>query len=347
MPCHRPERPLRLLRPFRLLLLIALLAFLPVQGWAAAGAHGRRRRAGGAGRPGGHRRGRIRTAGAATALPAPNAFIETAATAAAAGDADLPGPFDGKDNNTERAQAGADPVEQWLPPTLPRLAALPARTGAPRYTGARLSDPDLPRQPRLRAPDPRRGHVRAPSVSSACRTSVRCAFAAWPHSSVVPCVIHNMKRILLFLATNLAVMLVLSLTASLLGVNRFLTANGLNLGMLLAFAALMGFGGAFISLLMSKPIAKWSTGAQVITTLAPAANCGWCRRWRSWPPAPACRCPRSPSTRASPTPSPPAPPGTARWWQCRPACWSRCARMRWRPCWRTRSPTSPTATWSR
>lgn len=74
-----------------------------------------------------------------------------------------------------------------------------------------------------------------------------------------------MKRIFLFLATNIAVMLVLSITASLLGVNRFLTSNGLNLGMLLAFAALMGFGGSFISLLMSKTIAKWSTGAQVIT----------------------------------------------------------------------------------
>lgn len=74
-----------------------------------------------------------------------------------------------------------------------------------------------------------------------------------------------MKRIFLFLATNIAVMLVLSFTASLLGVNRFLTANGLNLGMLLVFAALMGFGGSFISLLMSKTIAKWSTGAQVIT----------------------------------------------------------------------------------
>ena len=73
-----------------------------------------------------------------------------------------------------------------------------------------------------------------------------------------------MKRILLFLATNLAIVLVLSLTASLLGVNRFLTANGLDLPMLLAFAALMGFGGAFISLFLSKPIAKWSTGARVI-----------------------------------------------------------------------------------
>jgi heat shock protein HtpX len=75
-----------------------------------------------------------------------------------------------------------------------------------------------------------------------------------------------MKRIALFLATNLAVMLVLSVVASLLGVNQWLTANGLNFGALLAFAALFGFGGAFISLLMSKPIAKWSTGAHVIET---------------------------------------------------------------------------------
>ena len=73
-----------------------------------------------------------------------------------------------------------------------------------------------------------------------------------------------MKRILLFVGTNLAVMLVLGIAASVLGVNRFLTANGLNLGMLLGFAALMGFGGAIISLLMSKPMAKWTTGAVVI-----------------------------------------------------------------------------------
>lgn len=73
-----------------------------------------------------------------------------------------------------------------------------------------------------------------------------------------------MKRILLFLATNLAVVLLLSVVASLLGVNRYLTANGLNPGLLLAFAAVMGFGGAFVSLLISKPMAKWSTGAQVI-----------------------------------------------------------------------------------
>jgi heat shock protein HtpX len=73
-----------------------------------------------------------------------------------------------------------------------------------------------------------------------------------------------MKRIFLFLLTNLAVMLVLSVTASLLGVNKYLTANGLNMGMLLVFSALIGFGGAFISLLISKPMAKWTTGARVI-----------------------------------------------------------------------------------
>ena len=73
-----------------------------------------------------------------------------------------------------------------------------------------------------------------------------------------------MKRVLLFVVTNLAVMLVLGIAASVLGLNRFITAEGLSLPTLLGFAALIGFGGAIISLLMSKPIAKWSTGAQII-----------------------------------------------------------------------------------
>ena len=73
-----------------------------------------------------------------------------------------------------------------------------------------------------------------------------------------------MKRIVLFLLTNLAVMLVLSVVLSVLGVDRYLTEEGLNVGMLLVFSLIVGFGGSFISLLMSKPIAKWSTGAQVI-----------------------------------------------------------------------------------
>ncbi|MFS0753335.1 protease HtpX [Noviherbaspirillum sp. 1P10PC] len=73
-----------------------------------------------------------------------------------------------------------------------------------------------------------------------------------------------MKRIFLFLATNIAVLVVLSVVLSLLGVNRFLTGSGLNLPMLLVFSAVVGFTGSIISLLISKPMAKWSTGAQVI-----------------------------------------------------------------------------------
>ena len=75
-----------------------------------------------------------------------------------------------------------------------------------------------------------------------------------------------MKRIVLFIATNLAVVLLLSIVASVLGVDRYLTQNGLNLESLLWFSLLMGFGGAFVSLLISKQIALWSTGAHVITS---------------------------------------------------------------------------------
>jgi heat shock protein HtpX len=73
-----------------------------------------------------------------------------------------------------------------------------------------------------------------------------------------------MKRIVLFLATNLAVMLVLSFTLNLLGVNQFMGPGGLNVTMLLVFSMVVGFVGAFFSLLISKPMAKWSTGATVI-----------------------------------------------------------------------------------
>ncbi len=73
-----------------------------------------------------------------------------------------------------------------------------------------------------------------------------------------------MKRIALFLLTNVAVVVVLGIVASLLGVNRYLTPNGLNLGSLLGFAFVIGFGGAIISLLISKPVAKWSMGLQII-----------------------------------------------------------------------------------
>jgi heat shock protein HtpX len=73
-----------------------------------------------------------------------------------------------------------------------------------------------------------------------------------------------MKRIVLFLITNLAVMLVLSVVLSVLGVDRYLTQEGLNLPMLLVFSLIVGFTGSFISLLISKPMAKMATGAEVI-----------------------------------------------------------------------------------
>lgn len=74
-----------------------------------------------------------------------------------------------------------------------------------------------------------------------------------------------MKRVILLIVTNIAVMLVLSVSVRLLGLDRFVTSGGLNLGMLLMFSAVLGFGGAFISLALSKTMAKWSTGARVIT----------------------------------------------------------------------------------
>jgi len=73
-----------------------------------------------------------------------------------------------------------------------------------------------------------------------------------------------LKRILLFVLTNVLVVAVLGIVASLLGVNRYLTANGLNLSALLGFALVMGFGGAIISLLISKPMAKWSAGVRIV-----------------------------------------------------------------------------------
>lgn len=75
-----------------------------------------------------------------------------------------------------------------------------------------------------------------------------------------------MKRIVLFLATNLAVVLVMSVVLSLLGVNNYLTDNGINFSALMVFSLVVGFSGAIFSLLISKPMAKWSTGARVIDT---------------------------------------------------------------------------------
>ncbi len=73
-----------------------------------------------------------------------------------------------------------------------------------------------------------------------------------------------MKRILLFILTNVLVVTVLGIVASLLGVNSYLKAGGLNLGALLVYALIFGFGGAIISLLISKPMAKWTSDVRVI-----------------------------------------------------------------------------------
>ncbi len=81
-----------------------------------------------------------------------------------------------------------------------------------------------------------------------------------------------MKRIVLFLATNIAVLLVLSVVVSMLGIDRYLAAEGLNVGMLLVFSLVVGFTGSIISLLVSKPMAKWSTGAHVIEQPADATQ---------------------------------------------------------------------------
>ena len=84
-----------------------------------------------------------------------------------------------------------------------------------------------------------------------------------------------MKRIFLFVLTNLAVMAVLLITTRLLGVDRFLTANGLNMGALAGFSLVMGFGGAIISLLMSKQMAKWSTPGFTLISQPRNADEAW------------------------------------------------------------------------
>jgi len=83
-----------------------------------------------------------------------------------------------------------------------------------------------------------------------------------------------MKRIILFVLTNVLVVAVLGLVANLLGVNRYLTSSGLNLGALMGYALVMGFGGAIISLLISKPMAKWTSGVRIINQ-AQTADEAW------------------------------------------------------------------------
>jgi heat shock protein HtpX len=73
-----------------------------------------------------------------------------------------------------------------------------------------------------------------------------------------------MKRMVLFLATNVAVLVVLSVIINIFGLDRWLTAEGIDYTGLLVFSAVIGFAGSIISLLISKPMAKMSTGARVV-----------------------------------------------------------------------------------
>ncbi|HEV3285806.1 MAG TPA: protease HtpX [Steroidobacteraceae bacterium] len=84
-----------------------------------------------------------------------------------------------------------------------------------------------------------------------------------------------MKRIVLFLATNLAVVLLLYVVAEVTGLNAWLTIHGGSLGGLLVFSAFFGFAGSFISLAMSKTIAKMSMGVRVIGPQSTDPNAQW------------------------------------------------------------------------
>ena len=129
-----------------------------------------------------------------------------------------------------------------------------------------------------------------------------------------------MKRVLLLVATNVAVMIVLSIVASVFGLDHWLQAEGIDYTSLLVISALFGFGGAFISLLLSKTIAKWQAGVQLIdgsegsteywlvNTREAARRQGGHRHARG-----------RRSSKARRTPSPPARSGTPRWSRCPPA----------------------------
>lgn len=132
-----------------------------------------------------------------------------------------------------------------------------------------------------------------------------------------------MKRVILLIATNIAVMVVLSIVASLLGLNRFMTGNGLNLGTLLGFAAVMGFGGAFISLMLSKTMAKWSTGARVIETPSNETERWLVHTVQKLASRANLPMPEVAVYEGEPNAFATGPSKSIRWWRCPPACWPR------------------------
>jgi heat shock protein HtpX len=78
-----------------------------------------------------------------------------------------------------------------------------------------------------------------------------------------------MKRIILFIAVNILVVATISLVMSILGVGQYMTSAGLQYGPLLAFCLIWGGVGSLISLMLSKRMAKWMMGVQIITLEGP------------------------------------------------------------------------------
>lgn len=85
------------------------------------------------------------------------------------------------------------------------------------------------------------------------------------------------KRILLFVLTNILVVVTISIVLSLLGVQPYLQANGIQYGSLIVFCLVWGFGGAFISLMLSKVMAKWSMGVKLISPQETNPELQWVR----------------------------------------------------------------------
>jgi heat shock protein HtpX len=84
-----------------------------------------------------------------------------------------------------------------------------------------------------------------------------------------------MKRIFLFVATNLAIMITLSIVLGLLGVTGYITVDGLNYTALMVFSLVWGFGGALISLAMSRWMAKTAMGVQLVDGRTGQAELDW------------------------------------------------------------------------
>ncbi len=158
-----------------------------------------------------------------------------------------------------------------------------------------------------------------------------------------------MMRILLFVATNLAVVLVASITLSLFGFNGFMAANGvdLNLSQLLVFCAVFGFAGSLVSLFISKWMAKMTTGTQIITQPR--------TRHEQWLLQTVEELSREAGIKMPEVGIFPAYEANAfatgwnrndAWWPFPRACWSASRPTRCVRCWLTRSATWPTVTWS-